>query len=150
MGEVQAFEVPEFGQTPYLDNPIRIDGMVLLSNTGVLPLEAGSLTSIAVVGPNAELVREPEVISRGWVDGPEGDELRKEATMLIREAIEETIDGSDFVSATSPARTVSGGRSLCFDQAAAIASSNSLQGQTSAASTAAAAKSSVCGEAKTA
>ena len=46
---------------------------------------------ISIVGPNAELIREPEVISRGWVDGPEGDELRKEATLAVREAIEDAL-----------------------------------------------------------
>ncbi len=46
---------------------------------------------LKIVGANAELIREPEVISRGWVDGPEGDELRKEATLLVREAVEDAL-----------------------------------------------------------
>ena len=46
---------------------------------------------ISIVGPKAELIREPEVISRGWVDGPEGDELRKAATLAVREAIEDAL-----------------------------------------------------------
>ena len=49
------------------------------------------IVPLSIVGPNAELVREPEVISRGWVDGPEGDELRKEATLAVREAIEDAL-----------------------------------------------------------
>ncbi len=46
---------------------------------------------LSIVGPNAELIREPEVISRGWVDGPEGDELRKDATLAVREAVEDAL-----------------------------------------------------------
>ena len=47
--------------------------------------------SLAIEGPNAALLREPEVISRGWVDGDEGDQLRKSATLLVRDAIEEAL-----------------------------------------------------------
>ena len=59
------------------------------------------VVALSIVGPNAELVREPEVISRGWVDGPEGDELRKDATLAVREAVEEALaagkrDRQDF------------------------------------------------------
>lgn len=50
-----------------------------------------AIVTLSIVGPNAELVRDPEVLSRGWVDGQEGDLLRKEATMAIREAVEEAI-----------------------------------------------------------
>jgi ribonuclease J len=49
------------------------------------------VVSMSIVGPNAELLGEPEVISRGWVDGPEGDELRKDATMAVREAVEDAL-----------------------------------------------------------
>ncbi len=49
------------------------------------------IVPLSIVGPTAELIREPEVISRGWVDGPEGDELRKEATLAVREAVEDAL-----------------------------------------------------------
>jgi ribonuclease J len=39
----------------------------------------------------AVLAREPEIVSRGWVDGPEGDQLRKEATLTVGEAVEQAI-----------------------------------------------------------
>lgn len=50
-----------------------------------------AIIPISIVGAKAELIREPEIISRGWVDGPEGDELRKEATMAVREAVEDAL-----------------------------------------------------------
>ncbi len=49
------------------------------------------VVALSIVGAGAELIREPEVISRGWVDGPEGDELRKDATLAVREAVEEAL-----------------------------------------------------------
>jgi len=59
------------------------------------------IIALSIVGADAELVREPEVISRGWVDGPEGDQLRKEATLAVREAVEDALsagkrDREDF------------------------------------------------------
>ncbi|MEL6981107.1 MAG: ribonuclease J [Actinomycetota bacterium] len=49
------------------------------------------VVALSIVGADAELLREPEVISRGWVDGEEGDQLRKDATLAVREAVEDTI-----------------------------------------------------------
>lgn len=49
------------------------------------------IVALSIVGANAELLREPEVISRGWVDGAEGDQLRKDATLAVREAVEDTL-----------------------------------------------------------
>lgn len=43
---------------------------------------------ISINGPNAELLDEPAVISRGWVDGDDGDLLRKEARLAVRQAVE--------------------------------------------------------------
>ena len=37
------------------------------------------------------LAREPEVVTRGWVHGPEGDQLRKEATQQVIEAVEQAL-----------------------------------------------------------
>jgi len=49
------------------------------------------IVALSIVGADAELLRDPEVISRGWVDGQEGDQLRKDATLAVREAIEDTL-----------------------------------------------------------
>ncbi len=49
------------------------------------------VVALSIVGADAELLRDPEVISRGWVDGEEGDLLRKEATLAVREAVEEVL-----------------------------------------------------------
>lgn len=49
------------------------------------------IVSLSIVGPNAEMLGEPQIVSRGWVDGDEGDELAKEATLAVREAIEEAL-----------------------------------------------------------
>ncbi|MEM9563781.1 MAG: ribonuclease J [Actinomycetota bacterium] len=49
------------------------------------------IIALSIVGADAELLRDPEVISRGWVDGEEGDQLRKDATLAVREAIEDTL-----------------------------------------------------------
>jgi ribonuclease J len=59
------------------------------------------IVALSIVGADAELVREPEVISRGWVDGREGYQLRKEATLAVREAVEDALsagkrDREDF------------------------------------------------------
>ncbi len=43
---------------------------------------------LAIEGPNAELLRLPEIISRGWVHGEEGDQLRKDAAHEVRDGIE--------------------------------------------------------------
>ena len=59
------------------------------------------VVALSIVGADAELIRDPEVISRGWVDGQEGDQLRKDATLAVREAVEDVIasgkrDRQDF------------------------------------------------------
>ncbi len=46
---------------------------------------------LRIEGPNAELLRLPEIISRGWVHGEEGDQLRKDAAHEVRNAIESAI-----------------------------------------------------------
>jgi ribonuclease J len=47
-----------------------------------------AIVTIEIEGPNAFLSRAPEIISRGWVDGPDGDQLRKDAADTIRQTIE--------------------------------------------------------------
>lgn len=65
----------------------------VLSERQILGREGfvSAVVTLSIVGAGAELVRDPEVLSRGWVDGDEGDQLRKEATMAIREAVEDAI-----------------------------------------------------------
>ncbi|MEM8925760.1 MAG: ribonuclease J [Actinomycetota bacterium] len=46
---------------------------------------------ISISGPNAELLDEPAVISRGWVDGEDGESLRKEARLAVRQAVESAL-----------------------------------------------------------
>ena len=50
-----------------------------------------AIVSISIVGASAEMLREPEIHSRGWVDGDEGDLLRKDATLAVRSAVEEAL-----------------------------------------------------------
>jgi ribonuclease J len=47
--------------------------------------------SISISGPNAELIDEPAVYSRGWVDGDDGEQLRKQARVAVRESIESAL-----------------------------------------------------------
>ncbi|MCP3988959.1 MAG: ribonuclease J [Actinomycetia bacterium] len=46
---------------------------------------------ISISGPNAELIDEPAVYSRGWVDGEDGEQLRKQARVAVREAVESAL-----------------------------------------------------------
>ncbi|MFV0523835.1 MAG: ribonuclease J [Acidimicrobiales bacterium] len=49
------------------------------------------IVPIRIKGARAELVDEPAVLSRGWVDGEEGDQLRKEASLAVRQAVENAL-----------------------------------------------------------
>ncbi len=46
---------------------------------------------LRIEGPHAELLGLPEIISRGWVHGEEGDQLRKQAANQIRDAVEASL-----------------------------------------------------------
>ncbi len=50
-----------------------------------------AVITISIRGADAEMVGSPEILSRGWVDGAEGDGLRKEATEEVRDVIEESL-----------------------------------------------------------
>ncbi len=50
-----------------------------------------AIVPLKIVGPNAELIGHPQIVSRGWVDGPEGDQLRKDAAQAVRDAIEKAL-----------------------------------------------------------
>ena len=47
-----------------------------------------AIVSIDIKGPNAALLRPPEVVSRGWVAGSEGDQLHKAAIDVVRDSVE--------------------------------------------------------------
>ncbi len=75
---------------------IYIDGSVSALDANVL-LERRILgedgfvsvvVPISLTSDGAELIDEPEVLSRGWVDGDEGEQLRKEARLAVRQAVE--------------------------------------------------------------
>lgn len=77
----------------YIDGTVgALDHSVLLERR--ILGEEGFITVIvpvAIVKGKAELLDEPAVISRGWVDGPEGDQLRKEARLAVRQAVEASL-----------------------------------------------------------
>ncbi|MEZ5340600.1 MAG: hypothetical protein R2706_03890 [Acidimicrobiales bacterium] len=51
-----------------------------------------AVVALVIKGANAELVGLPQIVSRGWVDGPEGDQLRKDAaSQSVRDAVEKAI-----------------------------------------------------------
>ncbi|MDH3296589.1 MAG: ribonuclease J, partial [Acidimicrobiia bacterium] len=50
-----------------------------------------AIVAIGIEGPNASLTRPPEIISRGWVHGSEGDQLRKDATEAVRDSVESAL-----------------------------------------------------------
>ena len=78
---------------------VYVDGSVgdldhsVLAERRVLGQEGfiSAVITVADDGGRLTLLREPEVISRGWVHGPEGDQLRKEATVQVTEAVEQAL-----------------------------------------------------------
>jgi ribonuclease J len=74
------------GSVGALDHSVLIERRIL-GREGFV----SAIVPISIVGASAELLREPEILSRGWVDGDEGDLLRKEATLAVREAVEEAL-----------------------------------------------------------
>ena len=74
------------GSVGALDDRVLTDRRVLGQEGFV-----SAIVPISIRGTTAELMREPEILSRGWVDGDEGDLLRKEATLAVREAVEEAL-----------------------------------------------------------
>ncbi|MFV0258662.1 MAG: ribonuclease J [Acidimicrobiales bacterium] len=77
----------------YVDGTVgALDHSVLLERR--ILGEEGFVTVIVPIGINgarAELLDEPAVLSRGWVDGDEGDQLRKDASLAVRQAVENAL-----------------------------------------------------------
>jgi ribonuclease J len=71
-----------------LDHSVLVERRVL-GQEGFI----SAVVTVAEEDGRLTLVREPEVMSRGWVDGPEGDQLRKEATLTVRDAVEQALAG---------------------------------------------------------
>lgn len=77
----------------YIDGTINaLDHNVLLERR-ILGEEGfvSVIIPVAIHGPNAELLDEPAVVSRGWVDGEDGETLRKEARLAVRQAVESAL-----------------------------------------------------------
>lgn len=74
------------GSVGDLDESVLVDRRVLGTHGFV-----SAVASLAIEGPNAMLLREPEIISKGWVEGDEGDQLRKDAMHAVRDALENAI-----------------------------------------------------------
>ncbi len=74
------------GSVGALDHSVLIDRRIL-GQEGFVSV----VVPISIVGAGAELMRDPEIVSRGWVEGDEGELLRKEATLAVREAVEEAL-----------------------------------------------------------
>ncbi len=74
------------GSVGALDHSVLIERRILGQEGFV-----SAVVSISIVGASAEMLREPEIHSRGWVDGDEGDLLRKDATLAVRSAVEEAL-----------------------------------------------------------
>jgi ribonuclease J len=69
-----------------LDESVLVDRRILGTHGFV-----SAIVALAIEGPNAMLLREPEIVSKGWVEGNEGDQLRKEAMHQVRDAVENAI-----------------------------------------------------------
>lgn len=74
------------GTVGELDKSVLVDRRVLGTHGFV-----SAIVALAIEGPNAMLLREPEIISKGWVEGDEGDQLRKDAMHEVRSAIESSL-----------------------------------------------------------
>lgn len=71
------------GTVSALDHNVLLERRILGEDGFVMVV-----VPISLSGRRAELLDEPEVISRGWVDGDEGEQLRKEARLAVRQAVE--------------------------------------------------------------
>lgn len=84
--DVPADYIYVHGKLDDLDPSVLVERRVLGTDGFV-----SAIVSLSIVGPNVELLREPEIASRGWVHGPEGDAIRKEAMHIVRTAIENAL-----------------------------------------------------------
>ncbi|NNE94886.1 MAG: ribonuclease J [Acidimicrobiales bacterium] len=50
-----------------------------------------AIVSLRIEGPHASLVGIPEIVSRGWVSGDEGDQIHKDAVRSVTDAVEDAL-----------------------------------------------------------
>ncbi len=50
-----------------------------------------AVVSLRIEGANAALVGSPQIVSRGWISGPEGDQIHKEALRLVSDTVEDAL-----------------------------------------------------------
>jgi ribonuclease J len=80
----------------YVDGTVGDVGHEVLRDRRVLS-EEGVVVVVATVDLHArDLVGDPEIVTRGWVHGPEAEALVEEATALVRKSLEAAL--SDGVS----------------------------------------------------
>lgn len=84
--DVPAEYIYVHGKLDDLDPSVLVERRVLGTDGFV-----SAIISIQIVGPNAEMLSEPEIASRGWVHGSEGDAIRKEAMHVVRTAVENAL-----------------------------------------------------------
>jgi ribonuclease J len=81
----------------YVDGTVGALDHSVLAERRVLGQEGfiSTVITVAADGSRLTLLREPEILSRGWVHGPEGEQLRKEATLTVSDAVEQALaDGA--------------------------------------------------------
>ncbi len=50
-----------------------------------------AIISLRIEGANATLVGNPEIVSRGWVSGDDGDQIHKDALRSVTDAVEDAL-----------------------------------------------------------
>lgn len=89
--DVPAEYIYVHGSLGDLDESVLVERRILGTEGFV-----SAVVSIGINGPKATLLREPEIITRGWVHGPEGDELRKTAMHSVRDSVEDALSKGTF------------------------------------------------------
>ena len=89
--DVPAEYIYVHGSLGDLDESVLVERRILGTEGFV-----SAVISIGINGPKATLLREPEIITRGWVHGAEGDELRKTAMHAVRDAVEDSLAKGNF------------------------------------------------------
>jgi ribonuclease J len=79
----------------YVDGTVGDVGHGVLRDRRVLA-EEGVVVVVATVDlHNRDLVSDPEIVTRGWVHGPEADALVEEAAALVRKSLESALAEGD-------------------------------------------------------
>lgn len=89
--DVPAEYIYVHGNMGDLDESVLVERRILGTEGFV-----SAVVTIGINGPKATMLREPEIITRGWVHGSEGDELRKAAMHAVRDAVEDSLGKGNF------------------------------------------------------